>query len=429
MVIRIPFVVLCFLMGAAIAADPRVLTLKQAVEIAERQNPDLILARLDAQKAELGVDAVREPWIPRVNLGSGLAYTYGYPLSIEGSAPSIIDVAATRSILNRQRSYQVQQAKETSRGAALSAEAAREEMALRVAVLFLDLEKAARAKDLAARQADHLRRVEATVRLRVDEGRELPIESRRAALNVRKAVQRGESADALYQDAQRALALALGLEVSTPIVPAMEERSLIAPPANEDASVATALKESPDLKRLESSIVAKGLEAKSYRASRLPTINFVAKYGLFGRYNNFEDYFLRFQRNNALVGASFNLPLFSNNSEMAQAAQADVEANRLKVQLSSQRSRIESETRTSWQRVREADGVREVARMDLEVARESVTLLLAQQAEGRASMKQLEEARFAENERWLALYEAQYAAERARFELLRRTESLLAALR
>ena len=43
-------------------------------------------------------------------------------------------------------------------------------------------------------------------------------------------------------------------------------------------------------------------------------------------------------------------------------------------------------------------------------------------------MKQLEEARFQEQEKWLALYDATYALELARLELLRQTNSLVAAL-
>ncbi len=150
------------------------------MDLAARRNPDLVMAQLDEMRAEVGIHAAREPMLPRVTVGSGLAYTYGFPLSIEGSAPSIFEAAATRSIYNAPRNYQVAQARESAKGANLRTAMTREDVVLRTAVLFLDLERAARTLQLARRQLEHLKQVEAAVRLRVEAGRELPIEGRRA---------------------------------------------------------------------------------------------------------------------------------------------------------------------------------------------------------------------------------------------------------
>ena len=81
----IPF--LLFL-ALPLGAGTHALTMHQAVERALRQNPDLIMARLDEQKAVQQVRVAKDPFIPKVYVGSGLAYTYGFPMSIEGSAPS-----------------------------------------------------------------------------------------------------------------------------------------------------------------------------------------------------------------------------------------------------------------------------------------------------------------------------------------------------
>jgi hypothetical protein len=48
--------------------------------------------------------------------------------------------------------------------------------------------------------------------------------------------------------------------------------------------------------------------------------------------------------------------------------------------------------------------------------------------EGRATLRQVEEARVAENGKWMAFYDAQYTAERARWNLLRLSGDLLASL-
>jgi outer membrane protein len=49
--------------------------------------------------------------------------------------------------------------------------------------------------------------------------------------------------------------------------------------------------------------------------------------------------------------------------------------------------------------------------------------------EGRAALRQVEEARFNENEKWIAFYDAQFNLERARLNVLRETGELTAALR
>lgn len=48
--------------------------------------------------------------------------------------------------------------------------------------------------------------------------------------------------------------------------------------------------------------------------------------------------------------------------------------------------------------------------------------------EGRATLSQVEEARFAEDEKWIAFYDAQFTMEKARLTVLRETGDLLAAL-
>jgi hypothetical protein len=65
----------------------------------------------------------------------------------------------------------------------------------------------------------------------------------------------------------------------------------------------------------------------------------------------------------------------------------------------------------------------------LEVTREQLSVVLAQMEEGRATLRQAEELRALETDKWLAFYDAQHLLERARLDFLRQTGNLLAALR
>jgi outer membrane protein len=422
-------IVLSLVLAAVAAGESRTLTLKEAVDLALKQNPDLTLTRLDEQKAQLEVRAVAEPWLPRVVAGSGLAYTNGFPTSIEGSAPSIFQVRGMRTLYNAPQSYMTAKAREEARGAAMTTASMREEVALRTAMIYLDLERVARAHEFASRQLEQSRRIEAAVRMRVAEGRELEIEGKRAAVNVAKARQRLESLEGLKKSYSQSLALVLGLNPADPLEPALEQRRDPPMPESEDAAVESALKEDKQLAKLASDLLARNMEARSFRVARRPKVDLIADYSLLGKFNNYEQYFSHFQRSNFQIGASIAFPLFPNSNDEARAAQSDVEARRLRIQLNSTRSRIEADSRKAWQQVQEAETAREVTKMDLDLAREQVSVSLAQQEEGRASPRQLEEARFAENERWLAFYDACYELERSRYELLRRTGQLTAALR
>ena len=112
------------------------MTLRQAVDRAIQQNPDVTLARLEEENARHAVGVAKDPFSPKVNVGSGLAYSNGFPLS----APSIVQAHASQFIFNRQQSYMVAQAREQARGAGLDVARRRDEVAYRTATLYLDAE-------------------------------------------------------------------------------------------------------------------------------------------------------------------------------------------------------------------------------------------------------------------------------------------------
>jgi outer membrane protein len=404
------------------------MNLRQAVQRALQQNPEIAMARLDELKAQAAVRVRKDPFAPHLSLGSGLAYTYGFPMSIDGAAPSVVQGRVSESVFNRQQSLAVAQSKEEARGAGIAAAAKKDEVAFRTAALFLDAERAARAGEMARKEVESSQNVLATVESRVQEGRELPLASKRAALNLARARQTAGSLDADRETAETSLALVLGYGADDRVQPAAEERAAAPLPPTEEAAVDRALQSSNALRRLESQIAAKGLEGRAAKAARLPHADLVAQYGLFATFNHYQDYFLRYQRNNAEIGVSFVLPLLTGPGAVAAAAEADAEASKLCIELARARNQITADTHQSYRDLRKAEDQRDVARLDLEVARDQLSVNLALLQEGRILLSQLEESRIAESGKWIAFYDAQYAVERARLDLARQTGDLLAAL-
>jgi len=415
-------------LASGIRAEVHTLTLKQALDRALHENPDIALARLDEQKAAQAARLAKAPFSPVIFAGSGLAYSNGFPMSVDGAAPSIFQARAKQDIFNRQQSYLAASARENVRGAGIATSAKRDEIAYRTASTYLDAQRAARLADLARKQVESLEKIQQTMEERVKEGRELAIELKRAALNVARGRQRVGQLNADQDVAERSLAVVLGFAADDQVRASNDEAPAPSLPPSEDAAIQNAIQSSKELRRLESALVAKGLDVRAQKAARLPTVDLIAQYGLFAKFNNYTDYFRTFQRNNGEIGMSFTVPLIAGPGMAAAVAQAETEAARLRIELSNTRNRISLETRQSFQTWNKAQTAREVAGLDLEVARDQVSILLAQMNEGRATLQQLELARFDEDDKWIVFYDAQYSAEKAAWDLLRQTGTLIASL-
>jgi outer membrane protein len=409
-------------------AETKTMTLRDALNLALAQNPDLLLARLDQQKARAQVTIARDPFQPKVFAGSGAAWTSGFPASIDGSAPAIVQVKTQMALFDQPQRYQIAEANENLRGSEIDSTRRQDDVAYRVAALFLDAERAARSVAAAQREIENLARVFDLVKVRVEEGRELPIASRRADLALRGARRTADSLTLDQVQAETSLAVVLGLKPDDRVRAAEEEHPGLAVPASEQDAIAAVLENNPELKRFESSMQAKELEIKSYKAQRLPKVNLVAQGEVFAKYY-YQNYFATFQRFSGQFGASIDVPVLAGRSARAYISQAEADIEKLRIQTDQTRARITADVRRSFQEVKRAESGRDFAREDLDVARDQVSVDLAQNDEGRLPMAAVEQARALEQEKWLAYYDAQHAVEVARLNVLRDTGTLLAALK
>ncbi len=416
------------LASAAAFAEVHPLTLRQAVDLALKENPDLMLSRLEEQKAQAAIRVAKDPFVPKVYAGSGLAKVWGYPSSIEGAAPSIIQARTDMALFNRAKSYELARVRETARGAALDTQSKNDQIAYQTATLFLDAEQMARSTQSLQLEVESLKRVSATVGVQVEEGRKLPIENRRVAVDLARASQRFDAMSGDLDYAEASLAVVLGYSAADRVQPREEERAAFAVPATQEAATELALQNSRDIRKLESQLQAKGFEVKEAEAARLPVVNLVAQYALFAK-TDYQQFFAHFQRNNGELGVSIQIPLMTGSASKGLAAAAQTDVLELRTQLGQTRNRIQLDTGKSYGELKKAASAQEVARLDLDYARDQVSLLLAQLGEGRATQQQVDDARFVEQEKWIVFYDAQHLVENARLDLLRQTGTLQAALR
>jgi len=389
----------------------------------------VVLARLDQQRARAQVTIAKDPFVPKVFAGSGAAYTNGFPMSIDGNAPALVQAKTQMAIFDRPQSLRAAQANEAARGSEIDIGLRQDEVAYRVAALFFDADQAARSLTAVGLQLQSLTRVRDLTAVRVSEGRELPIESSKADLKVLQAQQRQAELGDSIADTETSLAQVLGFDPGDRVQPAQEDRRLTGQLDSEDAAIQQALDSNREIKRLESNLQAKNLEAKSYKAEHLPKVNIVAQYALFSRFNNYDKFFPVFQRNNTELGMSFEVPILTGRSGAAYLAQAQADIDKIRTQIGQTRSRITADLQHAYRDITRTESAQKLARADLDLARDQLTLDLSLYDEGKVTMAQVEASRAAEQEKWIAYYDTQHALEVARLTVLRQTGTLVATLR
>lgn len=417
------------LLAASLAtAEVHSLTLQQTLELAARQNPDVAIARLDEQRAEQGIKVAQDPFRPKVYGGSGLAYTYGYPNSIDGNAPSLFQLRTDMALYNRPKSYALASAREQARGSQFSSQAKTEDVAYQAADLFLTANQLKQQEQILSTQIPSLQKVIDSTNAAVQEGSQLPLELKRARVNLALSQQRLQAAQLDEDYYQMMLAVALGFPASDRVQPVESDLSVGSAPPTEDEATDMALRNNRELRLMQSNVLAKQLDVRSFKAERLPQLDLVAQYSLFAKYNNYAAYFKEFQSNNYQIGASVRLPILVGSAAKAMALQSYTDMEKIRIQMDQTRNRIIADTRRSYEQYEKAQSIRELSRMQLDLAREELTVLLAQNQEGRTQMAEVEKARLDEADRWMAFYDSETQVTRAKFAILRETGTLLASV-
>ncbi|MGH9783465.1 MAG: hypothetical protein ACRD88_04700, partial [Terriglobia bacterium] len=91
----------CLLAGPTFAQQPgnvRRLTLSDAIALTMQNNREVRLAAATVSRVEAERQEIRSLFRPQIFVGTGLAATRGFPLSIEGSAPSILQVSSNQAL-------------------------------------------------------------------------------------------------------------------------------------------------------------------------------------------------------------------------------------------------------------------------------------------------------------------------------------------
>ena len=76
------------------------LAFRTAIELALKNSATTGLSQADLQRARSVVRQTKDVFLPQMVVGSGLGGSYGFPLSLEGAAPSIFNVNFQGALFN-----------------------------------------------------------------------------------------------------------------------------------------------------------------------------------------------------------------------------------------------------------------------------------------------------------------------------------------
>ncbi len=411
---------LCLLTTMHAAAEP--LSLKRAVELALTHATTTGIAAADTQHALSAYRESRDSYIPQLTVGSGLGKSWGFPLSLEGSAPSVFNVNSQSALFNPALKQFTSAARTEWQAATIQNKDQRAQVIQDVVLSYAELNKWEQRVSRLQQDQASASQLEQALAERVKEGVDSRLEQTKARLAAARVKLRVAEAEGSTDVLRAHLAKLTGLPASE-VQTAAESMPTFPAVAQEEDMVDKAAKNSPLVLAAEQRARAQYLRAQGEHKALWPSVDFVAQYARLARYNNYDLYYQRFEPNNATVGVAIRFP-FVNLSQRARAQGADADAVKATRQAEAAKNQVSEETLKLQRAVRQLEAAQEVAQLEYEVAKAGLDATQTRVDAGTATIKDLGESRVQTSERYIVLQDTTFELQRARIGLLRSTGDL-----
>ena len=413
--------VLLLWLPTPVVAEP--VPLRQMVELALKHATRAGIAVAEEQRVFANYRELRNSFIPQVTAGAGLGWSYGFPLSLEGAAPSLFNINAQSPLWHFEMHDFLGAARAETAGASLRTKDQRNQVIEDTVLSYAELAKweqrLARLREAQAASE----KMEAAVMQRVKEGVDSEMDGTRARLSSARVrlrlAEAAGAADVLRERLSKLTGLvASGIQTDTDSLPAL-------PAASDPDAAAKAADSNPAVQAAVEHARAQYLRARGEHKSWLPSIDFAAQYAVLSKFNNYQDFFQRgsFVRNNATIGAVIRFP-FLNAPQKARAEAADAEARRADKQTEAARNQVSEETLRLQRTVAQMQAARDVSELEYEIAQKGLDVVQTRMDAGTATLHDLDDARSQASERFIALQDVSFELERSQVGLMRATGEL-----
>jgi outer membrane protein TolC len=387
-----------------------------AVDLALRTSTQVRISAAQVQRAEAAVTESVDAYRPSFSVGSSLGYSYGFPVG----QPSIYTVSAQSLAFSFSQPSYIRSARAALLAAQLQLKDTREQVILEVATDYIQLitvDQQIAALDQQTSFVEKLASIEAE---RVDGGLDSRVELTQARLTgaqiaLRRLHLSGEG-DVLRARVAHLTGLnPADIAVEAQTVPKTPDaRGSANPEANNGINAAYASANSK-------MYLALG-DARGYNR---PTFGFGLEYNRYAKFNNYNEYYLRFQHNNFNVGVQITLPLFDAARKAkakgsgAAAAEATAQADQLRDQTREQALQLQANIAELAAQERVAELQNELSQDQLDALTTQLRLGSASPGVPAPSPRDEQGARIRERGFFVDVLETRFELTQARLALLR----------
>jgi outer membrane protein TolC len=414
---------ICVLAVSAVAEQG--LAFRKAIELALAHSSEMAISNADQVRAYRSYLEARNSYIPQATIGSDLGYAYGFPLSLEGSAPTVFNVTAQSSVFNPAQREFIRAAKAEWGASKAQTEDQRAQVISETALTYIELSRWEERLPILRSEMDVVTDVQYAVSERVKAGIDSPVEQTRAKLLDAQTRVHIAEAEGAVDILKTRLAQLTGLPANSiktvrDSIPVLSEQA----PAGDLPS--RAAESSPLVEAAEQGAIAKQFRAKGEHKAFFPTADFAGQYGLINTsLTNFEKFFVpgSFQPHNVTFGLVLRLP-FLNASQRARAQAADADALRARKDAEQAKNKASLDGLRLQHNVQQLLAARDVAELRYELAQSQLEAAHARLQAQTATQREVQNAGIEAAERTLDRVNTDFALQHAQVELLRVTGSL-----
>lgn len=391
----------------------------KAIDAALKHSGTMAVAAAEEAHARASLAQARDAYIPQVIVGSGLGYSYGFPLTLEGAAPSIVNLTTQSMLLNFPQREYIKSARLQWQAASSQTLDKRNQVVLDTSTAYCQLNVALEKLKSFQQEADAAHKAEFITSQRVDQGVDSQLDLKKAQLNSARARMKiaeiQADIDVLREKLSNLTGIpAAGFETDPQSVPKLNE-------VNQDTDYTTAaIANSPAVKSADKKAAAEAARAKGEHKAWLPTIDFAAQYARLARFNNYDVYYRNFTPDNAAIGLNIRFPFFVESQRRAADA-ADADAIKAKKEAEMARDQVREETLKVQRTVAQLAAAVDVARLEYEVSNTGVQAAQGRLESGNANPRDVDNAQVDASERYAAYLDAQLELQKTQMQLMRMT--------
>ena len=405
---------------AAPAAEP--LRFRTAVDLALQHSGVMGIATVNQWRSQKAYQEVRNHWLPQLTVGSGLGYSYGFPLTLEGSAPAVANFTSTQSLFNLSLKEFLKAAKIDWKATSFDVQDKREEVILDAALSYAQLVNLTGKLATLAEAQSAAEKAQFMTEQRLKEGVDSKLDltkSQLAAARIRLRIADAQGqADVLREH----LAKLTGLTPAE-IQPDPDSMPQLPFISQEDNLAARAVANSPVVKLADQKTEAAAARAKGEHRATLPFADLASQYAYLARFNGYDQYFIKYTSNNLAAGLNIKFPFF-NPVQKARAAQADADTIVAHKQADLTRNQVSENALKLQRSLRQLQAARDVAKLEWQVSQGDLETTQARIQSGSGSTRDAQIAQLEVNDKYAAYLDAEFELTRAGLQLLRLTGEL-----